>query len=146
MADSDAEKALMGAVQEMLEEELCFKRSEYLVENEEFDPEGRTKWAAIFFIYNQPDRVTLGQGGYDRQSGFMQIDFNIPQGQGAGDFGAWFDKCRETFVVGRSFTEEGQSVIIESCGQSQGRYVDNWFRKSVTVIFRTEFVRTTFNT
>jgi len=110
-------------------------------ENAKFDPSGKTKWASVFFVPNEPVPVTLGEQGTDRQTGFLQIDFNVPQDTGTGAMRAWANAARQTFVAGKSFTENGQIVIVMSAGTGPGRNVDNWFRKSVTIAFRTDFQR-----
>jgi hypothetical protein len=139
MADSDSEKALLTAAKTFLEAQGFTGAIKW--ENDGFDPSGKTKWASVFFVPNQPEPVTLGQQGDDRQTGFLQIDFNIPQGKGSGSMRVWTNAARQTFVAGKSFTENGQIVVIMSVGTGQGRNVDNWFRKSVTIAFRTDLQR-----
>ncbi len=139
MADSDAEKALLTAAKAFLDAQGFDGNINW--ENDGFDPSGNSPWASVFFVPNQPDPVTLGVQGSDRQTGFLQIDFNISQGEGSGKMRTWTNAVRQTFVAGKSFTENGQIVIVSSVGYSAGRNVDNWYRKSVTIAFRTDLQR-----
>ncbi len=139
MADTDSEVALLTAAKTLLDAQGFGSATNW--ENDGFDPSGKTKWASVFFVPNQPEPVTLGQQGDDRQTGFLQIDFNIPQGKGSGQMRAWLNAARQTFVAGKSFTQNGQIVIVTTAGATQGRNVDNWFRKSVTIAFRTDLQR-----
>lgn len=139
MSDSDAEKALLTAAKTLLDAQGFASATKW--ENQDFDPSGKTKWASVFFVPNQPEPVTLGVQGDDRQTGFLQIDFNVPQGKGSGQMRTWTDAARQSFVAGKTFTENGQIVRITSAGTGQGRNVDNWFRKSVTIAFRTDLQR-----
>ncbi len=139
MSDSDAEVALLTAAKTLLDAQGFGAVTQW--ENDDFDPSGKTKWASVFFVPNQPEPVTLGQQGDDRQTGFVQIDFNIPQNTGSGQMRPWTNAARQAFVAGKTFTENGQIVRVTSAGVTQGRNVDNWFRKSVTIAFRTDLQR-----
>ena len=139
MADTDAEVALLTAAKTFLEANGFTDKISW--ENAGFDPTEGTQWAIVFFVPNQPEPVTLGVQGSDRQNGFLQIDLNIPQDTGSGAMRAWQNAARQTFVAGKTFTEAGQAVVIVSAGWTQGRNVDNWFRKSLTVVFRTDLTR-----
>tara|TARA_R110002020_G_scaffold472424_2_gene700439 strand:- start:969 stop:1397 length:429 start_codon:yes stop_codon:yes gene_type:complete len=141
MADTDAEVALLIAAKTFLEANGFTGKIGW--ENDSFEPFGKTQWASVFFVPNQPEPVTLGVQGSDRQTGFLQIDLNVPQDTGSGAMRAWQDAARQDFVAGKTFTEAGQAVVIVSTGWTQGRNVDNWFRKSLTVVFRTDFTRAT---
>lgn len=141
MADSDAEIALITAAKTFLEAQGFTGAINW--ENAGFDPAGLTKWASVFFVPNTPEPVTLGVNGDDRQTGFLQIDLSIPQGTGSGVMRAWTDASRQTFVAGKTLTESGQIVRIISAGWTAGRNVDNWYRKSLTVAFRTDLQRAT---
>jgi hypothetical protein len=140
MADSNAQAALLVAAKTFLTGQ-GLAASSIAWENQVFDPAGKSVWASVFFVPNAPFVVSLGQQGRDRGTGFLQIDLNIPQGSGEGPLRTWEDAARAYFITGRVFSQSGQEVILTSCGMSQGRKVDNWFRKSLTVAFRTDFHR-----
>lgn len=105
-------------------------------ENRSFDPAGKDPWASVFYRPNIPEGRTIGQSGFDQITGFMQIDFNIAPGQGEKPLIDWEEKARIYFHPGRFFVNEGQSVLVISSGMSQGRHVENFYRKSITVSFR----------
>lgn len=141
MADTDAEVALLTAAKTFLEAQGFTGAIQW--ENTEFDPSGQEKWASIFFVPNTPEPVTMGIQGSDRQTGFLQIDLSVPQNTGAGAMRTWQNAARQLFVAGKTFTEAGQIVRVISAGWTPGRPVDNWFRKSLTIAFRTDFQRAT---
>lgn len=105
-------------------------------ENRTFDPSGKDPWASVFYRPNLPEGRTIGQGGYDQITGFIQIDLNIAPGQGEKPLIDWEEKARIYFHPGRFFVNGGQSVLVVSSGMSEGRHVENFYRKSITVSFR----------
>jgi hypothetical protein len=142
MADSDTIGALMVAVNTFLTAApRSLPATSINWENKVFDPAGKAIWAKVTHVPNTPIVATLGAGGRDRGTGFVQIDLNIPQGEGDGVLRTWENYARAFFVAGETFTKDGQVVRVLSCGMSQGRNVDNWFRKSLTVAYRSDFNR-----
>lgn len=106
-------------------------------ENRKFDDiGGKDPWASVFYRPNIPQGRTVGQRGMDQIVGFMQIDFNVTPDSGEKVLIDWEEKARIYFHPGRFFVYEGQSVLVVSSGMSQGRHVENFYRKSVTVSFR----------
>lgn len=105
-------------------------------ENRIFDHIGKDPWASVFYRPNTPTGRTVGQGGIDQITGFVQIDLNVAPGRGEGPLIEWEEKARVYFHPGRSFAYQGQSVLVISSGMSEGRHVDNFYRKSITVAFR----------
>ena len=105
-------------------------------ENRSFDPAGRDSWASVFYRPNIPEGRTVGQGGFDQITGFIQIDLNVAPDTGEKTHIDWGEKARIYFHPGRFFVYEGQSVLVISSGMSQGRHVENFYRKSITVAFR----------
>ena len=110
-------------------------------ENRTFKPEGKEPWASVTYNPVIPAGRTVGQRGYDQLTGFIQIDFNIAPSKGTKILTDWEEKGRIYFHSGRSFIYGGQSVIITSCGMSAGRHVENFYRKSLTVAFRSQIKR-----
>jgi hypothetical protein len=90
-------------------------------------------WAAVFIVPNQPTIESVGDGGMDGHTGFMQIDINYPSNGGTGAAIAKADSVAQYFKGGTRIAFGGQQVQIQSCGRSQGRPVDGWYRVSLTI-------------
>jgi len=142
MAEADTQGAISAAVYDFLTAgSPSVAAADIAWENIHFDPAGKAVWARVSFVPNQPGVITLGSRGLDRGNGFFQIDLNIPTGTGDAVLRAWYDAARAYFIAGRVFTQSAQSVVILSCGETPGRVVDNWYRKSITVFYRSDFQR-----
>lgn len=102
MADSLVEKTLLTEALSFLGG-LGFAAEDIASENVSFNPEGKPKWAVAHYMPNIPQPTTIGVGGQDRETGVFQIDFNIPQGKGSGQFRDWIDAARAKFVAGATF-------------------------------------------
>lgn len=111
-----------------------FAQENIAFENMAFTP-GALPWAKITFSPIQPVVATLGQGGTDDQSGYLQIDLNYPQGTGEADIMAKADAIRNAFPAGSSCAYSGQVVTVANCGRSQGRISNGYYRISVTINF-----------
>lgn len=149
MNDTKIRKALIAAAKEFLTAASSIDTTQGTVsglptisinsigwENRSFDPVGKDPWASVFYRPNIPDARTIGPGGFDQATGFMQIDLNTAPGRGEKKLIDWEEKARIYFHPGRFFISGGQSVLVSSCGMSQGRHVENFYRKSITVAFR----------
>ena len=110
-------------------------------ENRLLNTQGKSIWSSVFYRPNIPATRSIGPGGIDETSGFLQIDFNIGEGQGENELIAWENKARLFFHHGRFFSYGGHSVIVTSAGMGQGRHVGNDFRKSLTISFRSQTKR-----
>jgi len=110
-------------------------------ENVAFSPPKETPWAAVYIVPTQPAVATLGPNGTDRHDGFLQIDLNYPLNKGTKDVSDKADSVENTFTAGRRFAYSGQEVIISSCGRSQGRKVDGFYRVSVTAYWYAHVTR-----
>jgi hypothetical protein len=102
-------------------------------ENVAFDKPANSKWAALWFIPNQPSVETLSSIGQDRVDGILQIDVTYPIGTGTDECDADYQSIRASFPAGASYSTGGQTVLIINCGCSQGRRIDSEYRVSVTV-------------
>lgn len=149
MNDTKIRKALIAAAKEFLTAAVSIDTTKGTVadlptlleaaigwENRSFSPHGKNTWASVFYQPNIPQGRTVGQGGFDDLNGFLQIDFNVAPGIGESAHMAWEEKARIYFHPGRAFAYEGHSVLVTACGMSQGRHVENFYRKSLTVAFR----------
>jgi hypothetical protein len=96
-------------------------------------PANSIAWAAVFIVPNQPVVESVGEGGMDGHTGFMQIDLNYPANSGIGAAITKADNVAQWFKAGTRIALGGQQVQIQSCGRSQGRPVDGWYRVSVTI-------------
>ena len=147
-------KALIGAVSDFLTTHETIQTTKGEVsglpiipevdiawENALFDPIGRELWASVFYVPNTPEGRTIGFEGADDLNGFVQIDLNVAPNTGDAALMAWEEKARIFFHAGRTFTHGGQSVLVLSCGMSQGQIVENFYRKSITIGFRSQLKR-----
>ena len=142
MADPDTIGAIMSAVNTFLTAApRSLPASAIAWENKIFDPAGKAIWAKVSHVPNQPEVASLGSRGIDRGTGFFQIDINVPEGTGDSVLRTWEDYARGYFIAGNALKRNAQTVVIISCGVSQGRIVENWYRKSITVAYRSDFIR-----
>ncbi len=110
-------------------------------ENRPFTPPKDEPWATFWFFPVQPVVASLGAGGADEQRGFAQIDLNYPQGDGVADIGAKAVAIGIVFKAGARFAYSGQEVVILSCGCSEGRIVNGYYRVSITIQFYAHITR-----
>ena len=96
-------------------------------------PAASVSWGAVFIVTNQPTPESAGAGGMDGNTGFLQIDLNYPINAGAGAIVAKADSVAQYFKAGTRLAYGGQQVQIQSCGRSQGRQVDGFYRVSMTI-------------
>lgn len=89
--------------------------------------------------FNEPEVVTLGQGGEDNHTGFMQILLKYPVGEGDGALMAMADTIRQAFLAGQSCSYGSQVVTIINCGLGT---FDIWNSKFVCPITITWYART----
>lgn len=104
-------------------------------ENQKFTPPTDKAWGSFYFLPSQPGVATLGPDGADNQEGLVQIDLNHAPDSGSAIAEAQVESLRNLFTAGARFVYEGQTVTVKSCGRSQGRIVNNFFRVSVSVYF-----------
>ena len=86
--------------------------SEVAKPNREFKSKGKKVWAAIWYFPNLPVSRTVGEGGIDELTGFVQIDINVNLGTGGSTHKKWNCKGRIFFRPGRSFIYSNQSVTV----------------------------------
>lgn len=110
-------------------------------ENKNFDTQGKELWPSVFYRPNAPVARTIGPGGFDEINGFMQIDFNVGTDEGEAALILWKKKARLFFHGGRYFRNNGHSVIVTSSFFGNSRQVENYFRQSLTVAFKSHVKR-----
>lgn len=113
-------------------------------ENASFPPPtDGSDWAAVFIVPAATDFFTLGANGEDLHTGFMQIDFNTKHGTGRAALVGYYDSVRASFIGGKSFTQNSQSVQILTVERSPVRESDGWMTLSVTINWQAETIRPT---
>jgi hypothetical protein len=112
-----------------------FDAGKVAFENVTFDPPNAEPWAKLTFMPTQPSVATLGDAGQDEVLGFLQIDLNYPKDSGTQAARLKFEAIRNVLKAGAKFSYGSEVVTIRSCGCSQGRIVNNYYRVSVTVNF-----------
>ena len=113
-----------------------FPNEDVAWENVKFEPRvGNKPWARFTFMPTEPLVASLGQDGLDQENGFFQVDLNYPLGTGDAAAMSLYDDMRSVFKAGNRFTENGQVVVIQSCGRTPGREFGGYYRVTVTVYF-----------
>lgn len=102
-------------------------------QNAQFAKPANSKWAAFFFLPNQPLADTLGDSGMDMATGIIQVDYYYPAGSGDVAADTDLEAFRAAFKAGHGAIHDGQAVIYRNCGAPHRRQEDNWFIVSVTV-------------
>ena len=101
-----------------------------------------SEWLQVWFLPAASTVSTLGQGGEDESRGIVQIDINIPSGQGEAKALELSDRITSFFSAGRRFEYLTQPVFISQASSvSAGRMVDAWFRISVSIFWTARSVR-----
>lgn len=79
-------------------------------------PPSGQPYASFNVVFNQPDVATLGEGGDDMHTGFVQITLRYPPGPHAKDqILTLADAIRESFKAGsRAYSGDQEVVIINS--------------------------------
>lgn len=142
MADSDTRKAAIKAVSDLLTANSVDLNTQVAWENTKFAASGKDEWFRVTYNPTDPSPITLGLGGRDRMRGFIQVDINAGLDVGVSFFDNWLDLFRAEFYAGKTFTYGSGLIRILTVGMSGGRVFENsWFRKSVTITFRTDLTR-----
>lgn len=103
-------------------------------ENLTFDvPNDGSLWLKATNLPNLPSVATLGDEGQDLHNGIFQVDINAPIGTGTELILTYADLISAYFTAGRQLTYDDTVVRIVSCGRSNGRKVDNWYRVSMSI-------------
>lgn len=105
-------------------------------ENRKYDPSPNTPWAELFVVPNIPSVDTLGDGGADIVTGFMQVNLNFPAEKGAGEAKQKATDIRNHFKAGTRITYNDQQVEIINAGRGLARNVNSWYQVIVTIQWR----------
>ena len=110
-------------------------------ENRLFNPRSKGVFASVFYLPNTPTVRTVGDCGFNELTGVVQIDINIPQHAGEKILIDWERKAEIYFHTGRVFTNSGQTVIIINSAFTGARKKENFYKKSLSVAFRSDIKR-----
>lgn len=102
-------------------------------ENSYIAPSGT--WARATFLPARTQTATVGEDGYDRLAGLLQIDIFVPVGTGVASAGALADAVREHFPRTLGLDADGAFVQILRTSRDAGRTVlnDKFYQIPVTV-------------
>lgn len=140
MAIADAQGALFTGAKTFLTGEGLAAGS-IAWPNAKFNPEGKNVWAEIHYVPNPLVPVSAGGEGVDRGTGFLQIGVAVPVNTEDGTLRTWENAAYNFFPPGKTFTQNGQVVQVTSFSGSQIRKVDNWCKKSFTIVYRFDINR-----
>lgn len=111
-------------------------------ENARFSkPANNADWAKVVVVPAGTSVESLGSGGKDQHTGFLQIDFNTDQGKGRAHMTAYAQAIRDYFWHGRGLTHNGQYVVIKDVQRTNLREVDGYMRLTVTVFYEAATLR-----
>lgn len=110
-------------------------------ENRDYTPIPGSAWAQLFVVHSQPSANTLGLGGQDLITGFLQINLNYPENTGAGAAKQKATTIRDYFYAGRVFTYSSQDVFITDSGRGISRNDDSWYQVIVTINWQARVTR-----
>lgn len=99
-------------------------------------------WISLFTLPTDTTAATLGSAGENEHTGILQIDINVPLNTGEKELFEKVEILRGAFDVGRHLTSSGLTIIFGSYSLSSGRNVDSWFRRSLSLAYRTRTTRT----
>ena len=110
-------------------------------ENVSYTPVVGTPWAQLFIVPNQPSVNTMGSGGDDLITGFLQVNLNYPVGDGDGIAKQKATTVRDYFHAGRVFTYSGVDVFITNSGRGVARNIDSWYQVLLTINWQSRIER-----
>lgn len=137
MSDNDVRAALVQAYLDAFTPGAV-PPTEY--ENVPFNATGLSLWTSVSYLPGQPAVATFGDGGEDEVRGYLQVDINIPRGKGEKPQFDVVQTLQNFFTAGLSLSYNNGTATIISCGNTPGRQVDTWYRRSVSIYF---YARTT---
>lgn len=85
--------------------------------------------AEVIVVFSTPSVATLGEGGEDNHTGFLQVLLKYPLGEGEKDIMEMADTLREGFKAGTKCVFGNQVVTITNAGlgafdENDGKYVN----------------------
>lgn len=112
--------------------------------NRSFTPPANDVWAALFVVPAANSVKSLGSGGDNMQSGYTQIDINVPTDTGINVLDAYTDLLVNSFWAGRRLVYDGQVVTIRIAEPSSDRGAEGTSHtvRSITVYWESDSQRT----
>lgn len=140
MSTTKTRKAMIAAVKARLEAVVPAPAVSW--PNKVFNAPADTLWCGVHWMPGDRVPITLGIGGEDEFSGFVQVDVNLPQDKGDMASENILQSLEDWFVSGRKLDYDGQVVMIERVSRGPGRLVDPNWRESIDIYFTSRIQRT----
>lgn len=105
--------------------------------NRDFTRPAGAAWYRVSFLPIDKVPASLGTTGLDEQTGILQIDLNAPRNKGDGDLYSLADTITSHFRSGRVVATTGVNTVVTRSTASPGRVVDDDFRLSISIYYRT---------
>lgn len=128
-------KALFSLVAEVLEGEHV------KWPNVKFDPPEAATWFGVHFLPADRSVATLGDGGFDRATGILQIDVDIPLDSGEEALEEKITALENQFVPGRIAVYQNQKAVIAACRRVPGREAFGRWRASLSIDYYADIQR-----
>lgn len=97
--------------------------------------------AVVYHMQARTSVDTLGEGGRDVVPGLTQVDYYVPLQSGGNASAAFVDTMRAAFIAGKWVTEDGQSVLITSCGPGPAKRDGIYFKSIVDIQWEARLTR-----
>ncbi len=113
--------------------------SDIAFDNSNFDPDGKSLWLSASFVPATSESIGKNSTASDEQRGFLQVSVFIASDSGNYDNIQLqkVDEIREGFSHGTSLVYNGQEVDIIQTSVGNGRSVDSWFVRDITINYLT---------
>lgn len=118
----------------------AFATNRIVPDNLPFATDGAV-WCRFIFPGADSTVGSLGPGGVDNVSGFVQLDINCPMDKGDAPCLALADTLKTYFTAQRILTYDSVRLNVRDVSLSSGRIVDGHYRRSVTVYWFTQIAR-----
>lgn len=131
MTDKKIRQVLIDAfVTWALEQQIPFA-----VPNVDFEPVVGNEYLQVWFLEAEPYSTSLSDAG-ELLSGIMQIDINVPYGQGEGRFLEIYELLRAVFKTNASINNKFGTVRLGKVYARGGGGQSPWYTKHVTVEYK----------
>lgn len=104
----------------------------FAVSNIEFEPLVGNSYVHLHFIENQPISTALAVG-QEMFLGIMQVDINIPQGEGEGEIFTIYDSFKNIFKTNGYISNDKGTVRLGKVYLSGENSENPWHTKYITV-------------
>lgn len=134
MSYHDTKKAL---VQQLLTASI--NSSDIAVENDKFNPKGKSLWFAAYFIPASTDILGKTPASGDEQRGIFQVSVFVAINSGDYDFTQLtaIDTILSAFKFNTKTVYNNQAVDILSATVNAGSESDAWFQRDISINYLT---------